>query len=269
MNNVKFDYPNALINFIYMDCLSYSSVKVFADEFKSKHNKLNCQILNRFSYKKEFLTLDGFNASVQFNHLSQIYLMDQLFDVLKKTKYSRIVSVGSNAHRNVGEMAPCFYDMNIEKREFHKVQSANETILYRHLFMRALASFIEIRNYEIASVSCTVNDFANCQVDFGYRLGWCKSFGQGEQNLLYCVTCPWDVLRNGRFYDGCRQRNLSDKGENEGNCMKCWDFSLEHLSSMVDIQEFDLRYRVQDQSKVEFASYLDDRENKAYNDIMK
>lgn len=96
-----------------LDLADLSSVRNFADEFLAEYKQLNILINNAgvmaIPYRK---TKDGFEMQFGTNHLGHFALTGLLFELLKNTPNSRVVTVSSYAHI-VGKIN--FDDLNSEK----------------------------------------------------------------------------------------------------------------------------------------------------------
>lgn len=103
-NKISAESPNLKITVMQLDLASLESIKSFADEFKSKYQKLDILLNNAGIMAVPYqLTKDGFESQVGVNHLGHFALTAQLFDIIKNTTKARIVNVSSIAH-NAGKM---------------------------------------------------------------------------------------------------------------------------------------------------------------------
>ncbi|MHA1212647.1 MAG: oxidoreductase [Candidatus Heimdallarchaeota archaeon] len=93
--------PEAQAEIIQLDLGSIESIRKFVVEFKENHNRLDILVNNagilRVPYQK---TVDGFESQVGINHLGHFVLTSLLFNLLSKTKDSRVVNVSSFGHKN-------------------------------------------------------------------------------------------------------------------------------------------------------------------------
>jgi len=89
---------NNNVELILCDLSSQKEIRDFVTEFKSKYQKLHILINNAgvmLSKKSE----DGFEMNFAVNHLAPFLLTNLLLEILKKSAPSRIINVGSAAHR--------------------------------------------------------------------------------------------------------------------------------------------------------------------------
>jgi NAD(P)-dependent dehydrogenase (short-subunit alcohol dehydrogenase family) len=104
IQKIRKEIPSARLEFIRLDLASLGSVRQFAEEFKSKHDRLHILLNNAGIMLVPYgLTEDGFEKTVGTNHLGHFALTGLLIDRLTGTPGSRVVNVSSNAHYG-GEM---------------------------------------------------------------------------------------------------------------------------------------------------------------------
>ena len=98
-NQIRAEFPDAQVLLRPLDLADLSSVQQFANTFLSEFDRLDVLINNAgvmaIPYHK---TADGFEMQFGTNHLGHFKLNALLFDLLKKTPNSRIVTVTSYAH---------------------------------------------------------------------------------------------------------------------------------------------------------------------------
>jgi NAD(P)-dependent dehydrogenase (short-subunit alcohol dehydrogenase family) len=83
-----------------LDLMDFASIKSFAENFSKKYNRLDVLLNNAgIMTTPYFLTKDGLEAQNGTNHFGHFALTGLLFELIKKTPYSRIVNVSSMAHK--------------------------------------------------------------------------------------------------------------------------------------------------------------------------
>ena len=91
---------NANVDLILCDLASQKEIRSFVSEFKSKYQLLHVLINNAGVMKgKRNTCVDGYEMNFAVNHLGPFLLTNLLLDLLKKGAPSRIINVGSAAHR--------------------------------------------------------------------------------------------------------------------------------------------------------------------------
>ncbi|KAK8783068.1 hypothetical protein V5799_015590 [Amblyomma americanum] len=120
-----------------LDLCSFESVRQFAQQVLEREERLDVLINNagKIATAKKTETEDGFESTLQTNHLGHFLLSNLLLDLLKKSAPSRVIVVGSSMiwwarmDRN-----------NIDfSRYYDRVGVYNTTKLYNMLFVVALS----------------------------------------------------------------------------------------------------------------------------------
>lgn len=138
---------DAKLEIMKLDLGSLNSVAEFVKAFKKKYKKLDILLNNAgimtVPYGK---TEDGFELQNGINHLGHFALTAQLFDVIKKTKNSRIVNVSSAAHK------PGKIDIDnylYEKGGYSKIRSYSRSKLSNLLFTYELDRLLRQKGLDI------------------------------------------------------------------------------------------------------------------------
>lgn len=123
------------VKFMLLDVSDLSSVHKFCEDSKRTHTGLDLLINNAGivggSYTK---TIDGYELQFATNYLGHFALTAQLFDLLKKSKSARVVTVSSLLHRH----ATFIYDqdkiMACNEKEYGQISSYMVSKLCNLLF---------------------------------------------------------------------------------------------------------------------------------------
>lgn len=152
LSKIQAKIPEAQAEIIQLDLGSIDSIKKFVAEFKEKHNRLDILVNNAgilsVPYQK---TADGFENQVGINHLGHFALTSLLFDILIKTKGSRVVNVSSNAHKSG--------DMDFEKflyeegKEYSKKKAYGRSKLANLLFTYELDRRLKKAKIDVFAVA--------------------------------------------------------------------------------------------------------------------
>ncbi|MCB0743646.1 MAG: SDR family NAD(P)-dependent oxidoreductase [Ignavibacteriae bacterium] len=140
---------NADIVLMKLDLADLSSVKSFAEEFKSKFNKLDLLINNAGvmipPYSK---TKDGFELQMGTNHFGHFALTLQLLDTIQATPNSRIVNVASAAHKygNIN-----FDDLTWEKRKYKSWKAYGDSKIANLYFTKELSTRLADKNIKVTA----------------------------------------------------------------------------------------------------------------------
>ena len=100
VDDIKMRTNNPNVRYIICDLANLKSVKNAADQVKKSVSRLDVLQLNSgvMAIPQREVTEDGFEKHMGINHLGHFVLTATLFDLLKKTKNSRVVTVSSTAH---------------------------------------------------------------------------------------------------------------------------------------------------------------------------
>ena len=124
-DKIRGQYSAADVEVMELDLANLESVKKFAENYKTRYDKLDLLINNAGvmipPYSK---TADGFELQFGTNHLGHFALTGLLLEMVIKTPDSRIVSVSSSAHK-AGKID--FEDLNWEKRPYKKIQAYGDS----------------------------------------------------------------------------------------------------------------------------------------------
>jgi NAD(P)-dependent dehydrogenase (short-subunit alcohol dehydrogenase family) len=114
---IKSQYEKANVKVMRLDLADLSSIKRFAEEFKSTYSRLDRLINNAgVMLPPHSKTVDGFELQFGTNHLGHFVLTARLLSLLNQTKDSRVVNVASSAER-FGRLD--FDDLTWEKRRYN------------------------------------------------------------------------------------------------------------------------------------------------------
>ena len=103
-NTIIAEHPTANITVMKLDLANLQSIESFSNEFKTKFTKLDVLLNNGgitagIKIPAHQTTSDGFEYFFGVNHLGTFVLTGRLFDILKETPDSRIVTVSSLSHK--------------------------------------------------------------------------------------------------------------------------------------------------------------------------
>jgi NAD(P)-dependent dehydrogenase (short-subunit alcohol dehydrogenase family) len=91
---------NKATDLMICDVSSADSIRLFADEFKDRYDRLDVLINNAGAvFGKRQTTPDGFERTFAVNHLGAFLLTCELLPVLKSSAPSRVINVSSGMHK--------------------------------------------------------------------------------------------------------------------------------------------------------------------------
>lgn len=128
------------LDLMLCDLGDLSSVKVFADAYRVKYDKLDILVNNAgFISLDRQTTKDGFERQFGVNHFGHFLLTMSLLDLISSG--GRIVNVSSGAHKT-GKIH--FEDINLMKG-FNVIKAYSQSKLANVLFTRELAARLKIK----------------------------------------------------------------------------------------------------------------------------
>jgi NAD(P)-dependent dehydrogenase (short-subunit alcohol dehydrogenase family) len=139
------------LSFGLLDLSSFNSIREFATKFKQNNSHLDILINNAgVMMPPESKTQEGFELQFGVNFLGHFLLTDLLYENLKATSNSRVVTLSSIAHRDA---TIDFENLRIEKtynakREYYQSKLADL------VFALELAKKIKENGDHITSVAC-------------------------------------------------------------------------------------------------------------------
>jgi len=236
LGQIKRDYPESDLLLIQLDLSSLDSVKQFAEEIKAKYSRLDLLINNAGVMATPLSkTADGFEMQFGTNHLGHFALTALLFDLLKATPGSRIVTVSSYVHY-MGKIN--FNDLNSEK--FYQKwlaygQSKLANVLFGYELQRRVAkdgnnpiSVVVHPGYAATNLQHTTTLFRFLNPLMA------QSQEMGALPTLYAATSP--DIRGGEYIgpDGFlgqrgypHQANSSGRSKDEAVARRLWQVSEE------------------------------------------
>jgi NAD(P)-dependent dehydrogenase (short-subunit alcohol dehydrogenase family) len=100
VHHINQEYPQAKLELMPLDLSSLTSIRLFAEEFSIRHERLDILINNAGIMAVPFRkTADGFESQFATNHLGHFALTGRLLDLITSTPQARVVTVSSGAHR--------------------------------------------------------------------------------------------------------------------------------------------------------------------------
>ncbi len=151
-NQILETFPEADIKVLQLDLMDLSSVKSFADTFKSSYSHLDILINNAGIMISPFsLTKEGFESQMGTNHLGHFALTGHLVDILVVTPNSRVVTVSSLAHKQW----KISFDNNLSERAatYNKMRAYARSKLANLLFAYQLQRYFDKNNLQCLSLA--------------------------------------------------------------------------------------------------------------------
>ncbi len=133
---------NNMGDFLVADLSLQSSIRNVSEEFKRKYDNLHVLAnLGEAVYFEKQITQEGRERMFAVNYLSRFLLTNQLLDMLKESRPSRVLTV-AGAPRFLKNAKLNVEDIQLEK-DFSGLRAASQTMLARTLFTFELAKRLE------------------------------------------------------------------------------------------------------------------------------
>ncbi len=181
VNQLKASTGNQALDYVLCDLSRLADVKRMADDFKSRHDRLDVLVNNAgATFKKPVLGPDGFELTFTLNHLSHFLLTTTLLELLRNTPNARIISTSSAMQaRGKLELERTPTNLNVSgPRAYATSKLAN--ILFTKELQRKLSGTTAVANcFEPGSVKTQFGGFGS---DQGFLL-----------NLVYTLAKPFSI----------------------------------------------------------------------------
>lgn len=245
---IKQESPNANISLIQIDLSSFKSVKKAADEFLSRHSRLDILLNNAGIMGGSFSkTEDGYERQFGTCHMGHALLTKLLLPTLLATAKEpssdvRIVNLSSEGHNFSGFSRGLIYDPV-------KAETTNPNVLYG---TAKLANILHARGLakhypSILSVSLhpgvidtqlldTWNAYAKNNAITNALFGVFKKVGfstveKGTYNTLWCCTAPRAEVAKGYYYKPVGSRSSGNGyAKDMAGVDKLWEYTEAELA---------------------------------------
>ena len=235
-SEIQAQTDNKQIDWLLGDLSSMDEVRRVADEFRSRHDRLDVLLNNAGAVFSEFRrSADGFEMTFALNHLSYYLLTHLLLDMLQATAgdqgAARIINVSSMAHQN----ATTRLDNLREASGYSLINSYGASKLMNVLFTYELARRLEGEPVTVNAVHPGV-----VRTRFGHDTARIWSFlikvlqrffaispQKGAETLVYLATSPDAAGISGKYWVKKRQKQSSDNSYDREQQTALWQYSAE------------------------------------------
>jgi NAD(P)-dependent dehydrogenase (short-subunit alcohol dehydrogenase family) len=231
------EYPFARLKAGIVDLSSLESVREFASTIKAEHNKLDVLINNAgVMFPPPSLTKDGYELQFGVNYMAHFLLTAELFDLLKNTPNSRVVTLSSIAHLN-GTID--FDNLKLEK-PFDKFREYGQSKVADLIFTLELQRRLEGEELNTISVAAHPGTSKTELLRTDNPEMWDKfphmDPNQGAFSTLYAAT---EQLEGGSYIgpNGEMERtgypapaSIADYAKDETIGKQLWDYTLSELN---------------------------------------
>ncbi len=220
---------NNNVDLILCDLSSQKEIRNFAIEFKKKYNNLHILINNAgVMLSKRALSVEGFEMNFAVNHLAPFLLTNLLLDMLKKSAPSRIINVGSAAHR-MGKID--FEDLQRENKKGRPMGLYGNSKLAMILVSYELSRKLEGSNVTVnvlhPGLINTNLGRDRSSTSKGFASKFFKSPEIGAETSIFLATSPEVEGITGKYFTKKKEKGSSKNSYNEEYAKRLWEISLE------------------------------------------
>ena len=220
---------NNNVDLFLCDLSSKKDIHNFAIEFKSKYQNLHVLINNAgVMLSKKDISVDGFEMNFAVNHLAPFLLTNLLLDILKKSAPSRIINVGSAAHR-MGKID--FEDLQRENKKGRPMGLYGNSKLAMTLVSYEFSRMLENSNVTVNVVHPGLintnlgRDRSSTSKRFAKK--FFKSPEIGAETSIFLASSPEVEGITGKYFAKKKAKSSSKISYNEEYAKRLWDISLE------------------------------------------
>lgn len=230
-----------------LDLADLSSVRQFSKEMTSKLNRLDILINNAgIMMCPYWKTKDGFEMHFGTNHLGHFLLTNELLDLIKKTKNSRIITLSSRAHYGYSYTVRG-YGMNWDDinwtKSYSRIYAYAQSKLANILFTKELAK--RLRGTSVTAV-CLHPGIVRTELILRHTregfywwvyyitrpfnityTAFSKSPVEGAQTTIHCAVADDIPKYNGFYFSDCKPKKPSINARSGEDAERLWKLSEE------------------------------------------
>jgi len=220
---------NNNVDLLLCDLSSQKEIHDFVVEFKNKYQNLHVLINNAgVMLSKRALSEDGFELNFAVNHLAPFLLTNLLLDTLKKSAPSRIINVGSAAHR-MGKID--FEDLQRVNKKGRPMGLYGSSKLVMTIVSYELSRMLENSNVTVNVVHPGLINTNLGRDRSSTSKGFAKKFFKspeiGAETSIFLASSPEVEGITGKYYTKKQQKMSSKESYNEEYAKRLWEISLE------------------------------------------
>jgi NAD(P)-dependent dehydrogenase (short-subunit alcohol dehydrogenase family) len=230
--NVSTDSNKNRISYLLADLSSQASIHQLANEFLATHESLDVLVNNAGVFlPKRFTTVDGIEYTFAVNHLAPFLVTNLLFEGIKASSPSRIITTSSVAHRGAHIN---FDDLQFEKRRYNGLKAYSQSKLANILFTRELSR--RSKGSGVTSNCFHPGGVRTNLVQSGpwyYRLIWAivspflVSPWRGADTAIYLASSSEVERISGKYFVKRKEVGLSDSADDYDAAVRLWKISEE------------------------------------------
>ena len=230
--NASIDTNKNRVSYLLADLSSQASIQQLANEFLDRYESLDILINNAGVFlSRRLITVDGMEYTFAVNHLAPFLLTNLLFERIKTSSPSRIITTSSVAHRGAHIN---FDDLQFERRRYNGVKAYGQSKLANILFTKELSR--RANGSGVTSNCFHPGAVRTNLVQSGpwyYRLIWAIisqffiSPRRGADTAIYLASsCKVDTI-NGKYFVNRKPVGSSDLADDHDAAARLWKISEE------------------------------------------
>jgi NAD(P)-dependent dehydrogenase (short-subunit alcohol dehydrogenase family) len=230
--NVSTDSNKNRISYLLADLSSQASIHQLANEFLATHESLDVLVNNAGVFlPKRFTTVDGIEYTFAVNHLAPFLVTNLLFEGIKASSPSRIITTSSVAHRGAHIN---FDDLQFERRRYNGLKAYSQSKLANILFTKELSR--RSKGSGVTSNCFHPGGVRTNLVQSGpwyYRLIWAivspflVSPWRGADSAIYLASSSEVERISGKYFVKRKEVGLSDSADDYDAAVRLWKISEE------------------------------------------
>lgn len=225
-DHVKSQVPGAKVVPVWGDFGRLAEVRALAAQVQQAAPVLDVLVNNAGVFMKErTLTADGYETTLQVNHLAPFLLTTLLQPQLEAAPQGRVVNVSSMAHSR-GRVA--LDDLQSEKRYDGYAAYALSKLLNVH-FTHELAR--RLRGTKVTTYALHPGVITTKLLQTGFGMGG-ADLETGARTSVYCATAPELALVTGRYYSNAREASAAPQADAPELEKKLWDRSQQLVDAI-------------------------------------
>lgn len=234
-NEILVQVPAAKISWLLCDLSSLQSIKNCAEEYKTKHTKLDVLINNAGIWiTEELISKDGFEMTFAVNHLAPFLLTNLLLDTIKATPKSRIVNLSSGLHYQ-GKFNS--NDLENKQSKFSGFQNYNNSKLYNALFTKQLSGLLKNSGVIVNCLHPGVVKTSLFDTAGGFARTILSLFmitpEKGAKTSIYLASSPEVEKITGEYFDKCKVKKAAPTVYDENAQQQLWDESITMVNKFL------------------------------------
>ena len=230
--NVSISTNKNRVSYLLADLSSQASIHQLANEFLNRYESLDILINNAGVFlSRRLTTVDGIEYTFAVNHLAPFLLTNLLFERIKASNPSRIITTSSVAHRGAHIN---FDDLQFERGRYKGVEAYRQSKLANILFTKELArrsrgSGVTSNCFHPGGVRTNLVQSS----PWYYRLIWAiidpflVSPKKGADTAMYLASSSKVDNISGKYFVNRKQVDPSGLGNDHDAAARLWKISEE------------------------------------------